>query len=125
MNILSKKIDFHCHAQNLMCRAKKQKCTKATIFYDYNLFDTLFSIQTFKVIPDLPKPGLFAAYDLAITDPTQKKYAQFSAVTPGYASNDYAINVKVANYSSALSHHPDVKFTPIILETFVTTSSKC
>lgn len=43
-------------------------------------------------IPDHPKPGIFTAYDLAITDPTQKKYAQSSAETPGFASNDYAIN---------------------------------
>jgi hypothetical protein len=69
-------------------------------------------------IPNYPHDGIFSAYDLAITDPTQSKYIKNSSVIPGYAANDYAVNVKIANYSSALKNRNDINFVPMIIETY-------
>lgn len=69
-------------------------------------------------LPNYPADGIFSAYDLAITDPTQSKYLKNSAHIAGFAANDYAINIKEANYSNALRNRDDINFVPMIIETF-------
>jgi hypothetical protein len=68
-------------------------------------------------IPDF-RPGRFMAFDVAITDPTQQAYVVGASSTKSFAADSYAVNVKMAKYSHALSTDPSLMLTPIVAETF-------
>ena len=67
-------------------------------------------------IPDY-RPGRFMAFDVAVTDPTQQAYVVGASATKSFAAESYAVNVKLAKYSNALSDS-SLMLTPIVAETF-------
>lgn len=66
-------------------------------------------------IPDL-RPGVFQAYDVAVTDPTQSALLPASSVTRAAAAESYA-EAKFRKYSVALQDG-SLRLTPVVLETF-------
>jgi hypothetical protein len=67
-------------------------------------------------IPDF-KPGVFMAYDVAITDPSQVAMLPLSARDRGAAAEEYA-EKKIRKYSDALANDNSLALSPIILESF-------
>jgi hypothetical protein len=67
-------------------------------------------------IPDY-RPGKYMAYDVAVTDPTQKAFVNYSSSISGYGAFTYA-QKKVEKYSEALAQDDSVELTPLIAETY-------
>jgi len=67
-------------------------------------------------IPDY-RPGIFMAYDVAVTDPSQTYYVSKSSSVSGHAAEAYSI-LKLSKYSDALDRDVTLDLTPLIVESF-------
>ena len=63
------------------------------------------------------RPGIFMAYDVAVTDPSQVAFVSISSSVAGHAAESYA-NRKFSKYADALDRDVTLNLTPLIVESF-------